>query len=226
MARAPHRRHAAGALEDLIGARGLEVLSGLIFLGMAAYFTFHCLKNATRSGKAVVGVVIGSCSVATLAAWITPALLKANETAWQRRIADDLKELRFGVPIEEKRVEVPIRDKVLVWDCTNSKPSKTQELLPASRCPHPDDAAFTVILILKTTDKQTETYTSGEAGFTRTMTIGVVDYPEKKVQGCYLLSGSPPGLFVTRPAGSKDPIVGDTTEPLKNWIQNKGASRY
>jgi hypothetical protein len=214
------------AFEDLFGVRGTEVLAGLVFLGVAVFFTYQCLKNATAAGKWVVGGILGSCSVAILAVWITAAALSANETAWQHQIANDLKSLPFGVPVEEKPVEVPIRNKVLVWDCTSSTRSKTQELLPAERCPYKGDADFTVVLILKTTDKQTETYEAGEAGFTRTLTLGVVDYPEKKVQGCYLLAGESPGLIVFREPGEKGPIVGNTTGPLKNWIESKGASRY
>jgi len=223
--RSPSTSRRWHAVEGLFGIRGAEALGGLVLLGAAVYSAYRCLKNATKAGTAVVGVLIGLCSVATLAAWITPAVLRANEAAWQRRIGDELKELPFGEPTEEKPFEVPIRHKVLVWDRISSTLSKTQGLLPADRSPHPDDAAFTVILILKTADEETAHYDSGEVGVTRTMTVGVIDYPEKKVQGCYLVRGESPGWIEVRPAGELGPIVGDTAKPLKNWIESKGASR-
>jgi hypothetical protein len=224
--RAPADSSRVRAFQSLLGIRGADVVVGLVFLGLAAYFTYHCLRSATATGKAVVSVGIALCGLAVLAAWVTPALLRGSETAWQRRTADDLKKLPFGEPAEEKPVSVPVRDKVLVWDCTTRALSPAQELLPAGRRPHRDDDAFTVVLILKTADKQTETYTSGEVGMTRTMTLGVVDWPERKVLGCYLLSGEGPGWFVMRNAGDKGPIIGNTAEPLKNWLESKGASRY
>src|SRR5207249_8273256 len=105
--------------------------------------------------------------------------------------------------------KLSFRHKVLVWDTTTSALSRTQALFPPDRLVRKGDTSFTVVLILKSRDEATVKFDSGEPGYTRTLTITVIDYPEKRVEGTFLVKGETPGFIVFRSGRATDPIVGD-----------------
>ncbi len=171
---------------------------------------------------AVIIAVPVVLSLLCLGGGIWLLVLNLNETAWQKNTAEGLKKLPFGGPAEGGFGKVPIRDKVLVWDCTNSTLSAAQSLLRADRRATKVDDAFTVILILHNNDKVIDNYSNGAQAIQRTLTIGVVDFPEKKTRGSFQVAGEVPPLMVQRNATDRSPIIGDTTGPLKTWIESKG----
>src|SRR5262249_51407183 len=106
-----------------------------------------------------------------------------------------------------------------VWDCTQDQCSRVQALLPPERRARSSSAGpVSVILILRSRDRKVTTYDSGVAGHQRQLTIGVIDWPVRKVQGVYLVEGESPGSLVFRGEGEAGPVVGDTTQPLLQWI--------
>lgn len=213
------------ALEQLLGERGTEAATGLVLMGLGIYLAVKSAQNTRTPAKLFSGATVILGLAAPLAIWGADALKKANELAALQKIADEAKPIAEQGSSSGDPLALKLRQKVLVWDHSTKELSPAHQKLPQDRRAKSTDSPMTVVLILRTQDEQTETYDSGEPGYRRDMTIGVVDWPEKTPLGVFQVRGNAPGLLVMRPADEKGPIIGDTAEPLKEWLLEQATQK-
>lgn len=210
-------------LESLVGVRGEEIALSLVGLGVAAFVAYHSVRSAGKTTRIVSVALLAAAAVAILGTGLLAAAPRWREAAWRRGVAEQVRHAAEGVVGPKSSSHPAIRDKVVVWDYTAKGPSFVQTLLPDARLGKSSDSKVTFVLVLSTHDEEGEAYSDGTRAYRRTLSVAVVDWPEQKVLGVWSVEGESPGMFVMRPADEKGPVIGDTDQPLKQWIAESPA---
>jgi high-affinity Fe2+/Pb2+ permease len=77
--RSPSQSPRVRAIQAVFGARGTEVIGGLVLVGLAAGLGYLSLEKATPKGKAVVGIALAITAGLVVVARIGPSSNKRDE---------------------------------------------------------------------------------------------------------------------------------------------------
>lgn len=204
-------------LRAVFGARGEEAVLGIAALAGAfglAYWSTRWCRWAVK--LLAFGAMIVPTSV-VLCAGLAVGYQTSREMSWRRSAAKELRPLLDGHK-ESKNVMPEIRAKVVIWDHMAKTQSTAQALLPAERQGSSADAEMTFVLIFDHIDRDEKPFNDGTRAVQRTLKIGVINWPERKVLSVHSIEGEGPPLITMRPAGDRGPVIGNTDEPLKRWI--------
>jgi uncharacterized protein (TIGR03067 family) len=205
-------------LRAMFGARGEEACLAIFALSIGIGLAFASLRGAALFMKIIGtgGLVLSSFGIFSI--WALVSFFSWQETAWQAEVATKIRPMLDPKKESDSEPLPDVRDKLLVWDYLKKGVSPVQAQLPAGRRASSADQSMTLILILASREKQVTMFTGNIPGHERTLTVAAVNWPERKLLGIYPVRGAQPGLFVSRPAGDKGPIVGDTDQSLLSWI--------